>query len=479
MNILKSFVLCSSMLLTLAVKAQTPSEVYDKPLCEVLEKVEQRYDVKITYDEKKINPETVVTSADWKFSFIGIDVTLDNILKPLNLAYKKEGERNYSLISYEYFRKKHLEGEAHLNELKKISSNLTDWEKRKSIVRESIMKNIGLSPMPQKTPLNPKVTNKRRYDGYTVENIYLEVLPGVYTCGSLYKPSDINKKSKLAAMLSPHGHFYNKIDKSIPNERGRYRADQQYRCAMLARMGVIVFSYDMFAWGESTLQVPLKEHRTGLAPTMQTLNGMRILDYFFTLPYVDQTKVGITGASGGGTQAFLLAALDERITLSVPTVMVSSHFYGGCPCESGMPIHEIDNAISTNNAEIAALCAPHPQLVISDGNDWTSSVPTLEYPYLKHIYSLYGEESKVQNTHLGEEGHDYGPSKRIAMYGFVAQNFGLDDSLIKDKKGQYDESKVNIEPAENMYAFGKERILPKGAVIGSDAVRKALEEAKK
>ncbi|NMA75261.1 MAG: alpha/beta hydrolase [Bacteroidales bacterium] len=467
------------MLLTFALKSQTPSQMYDKPLYEVLEKVQQHYDVKIIYNEKKIDPETVVTYADWKFSFIGIDVTLNNILKPLNLAYKKEGERSYSLISYEYFRKNHSEGKAHLQGLIKLSTNLFDWEKRKSVVRESIMKNIGLSPMPQKTPLNPKVTNKRKYDGYTVENIYLEVLPGVYLSGSLYKPSNINNKGRFVAMLSPHGHFYNKIDKSIPNERGRYRPDQQYRCAMLACMGVVVFSYDMFAWGESTLQVPLKDHRTGLALTMQTLNGMRIIDYLFSLPYIDQTKVGITGASGGGTQAFLLAALDERITLSVPTVMVSSHFYGGCPCESGLPIHDIANSISTNNAEIAALCAPHPQLVISDGNDWTSSLPTLEYPYLKHIYSLYGEKDKVQNAHFEKEGHDYGPSKRFAMYSFVAQYFGLDDSLIKDKKGQYDESKINIEPAENMYAFGKERILPKGAAMGSDAVKRALEEAKK
>ena len=180
------------------------------------------------------------------------------------------------------------------------------------------------------------------------------------------------------SMLSPHGHFYNKIDKSIPNERGRYRDDQQKRCAMLAKMGVYVFSYDMFAWGESNYQVPLKDHRSGLALTMQTWNAMRVVDFLLSMKEIDPERIGITGASGGGTQTFIAAALDERITLSVPTVMVSAHFFGGCPCESGLPIHQLENGIQTNNAEISAIFAPKPQLVISDGNDWTQTVPQSE-----------------------------------------------------------------------------------------------------
>ncbi len=453
----------------LVVNSQTPLRVYNTSLPEVLDEVRQKYNVILQYEDKTVTKKDTVTDAWWKFCATDVEATLDNILKPLNLRYTKKGNNVYEIKSYEYFRKPDAEGLAHLNALKASYTTKEQWEIRKILVRENIFKKIGLSPLPQKTALNPKITNKRTYDGYTVENVSLEVMPGVYLCGSLYKPT---KRGKYPAMLCPHGHFYNKIDKSIPNERGRYRPDQQYRCAMLARMGAVVFSYDMFAWGESTLQVPLKDHRTGLALTMQTWNSMRVVDFLTSLDYVDKTRIGITGASGGGTQTFLAAALDDRITLSVPTVMVSCHFYGGCPCESGLPIHHIATGLNTNNAEIAALCAPHPQLVISDGNDWTSNEPKVEYPYLQYVYDFYGKKNLVENAHFANEHHDYGPSKRFAMYDFVARQFNLDLSKAKDKNGNFDESKITIEPAENMYAFGKEQKLPENAVKGVGEIKK-------
>ena len=120
------------------------------------------------------------------------------------------------------------------------------------------------------------------------------------------------------------------------------------------------------------------------------------------------------------------------------------------------------------------MASPRPMLVISDGSDWTRNVPTIEYPYLQKVYSLYGKQENVKNVHLGTEGHDYGVSKRMAMYDFMAKHLGLNLNAVKDKTGKVDESKVTIEKYEALLVFGKEGKLPATAVKGADEIRKVL-----
>lgn len=358
------------------------------------------------------------------------------------------------------------EGKKHLEQLLASYPRLSQWETRKANLRICFLEQIGLKPFPKKTELNPIFTPVRKFDGYTVENVAIETIPGVYLCGSLYRPTG---SGPFPAILSPHGHFPN----NDLNEYGRYRPDQQYRCATLARMGAVVFSYEMFAWGESLLQVKKEEHQTSLALTMQTLNSIRVIDFLTSLPYVDANKIGVTGESGGGTQTFLVTAIDDRIKVSVPVVMVSSYFFGGCQCESGLPIHSCTD-MGTNNAEIAAMASPRPMLVISDGNDWTKDVPTIEFPYLQKVYGLYAKAGNVENVHLANEGHDYGISKRLAMYDFMAKHLGLNIAAVKDKSGKVDESGVTIEKYDALLVFGKEGRLPLTAVKGSESIKNVL-----
>jgi hypothetical protein len=337
---------------------------------------------------------------------------------------------------------------------------------RKKELGECMISALGLNPMPKSPGSKPIVTAKRVMDGYTIENVAIETLPGLYVCGSLYRP--IKHKGLSPIVLNPDGHF----------KDGRYRADCQYRCAMLARMGAIAFNYDLFAWGESHLQFKEEYHRKSIANTIHNLNGIRILDYLCSLKGSDTSRIAVTGGSSGGSQTMQLTVIDKRIKVSVPVVMVSSYFFGGCPCESGMPFQLCGGG--TNNAEIAAMAAPRPMLVISDGKDWTANVPEQEYPFIERTYGFYGKTNLVKNAHFPNEGHDYGLSKRLAMYEFLAENLGLDINAVKNKEGQIDESKCTIEEYPAMYVFGKNgELLPSNALKDFYQLSKVLEDAKK
>ena len=158
--------------------------------------------------------------------------------------------------------------------------------------------------------------------------------------------------------------------------------------------------------------------------------------------------------------------------------MLSSYHSGGCPCESGMGIHLC--AGGTNNTEIAAMAAPHAQLAITDGKDWTQHVPENEFPFLQRIYAFYDKKDSVKNAHLANEGHDYGVSKRSAMYEFIAQQFKLNSNAVKNNLGSFDESNVKIEKENELYVFGDngER-LPSNALKSYEEIVKAFEAASK
>ena len=331
--------------------------------------------------------------------------------------------------------------------------NLTEWRDRANRIRQQILSGAQLDPLPARTPLNPVLRNKRQYAGYTVESAAFEARPGFLVYGTLYRPR--GKSAPHPGILCPHGH-------SRGPAGGRYRPNQQHRCATLARMGAVVFSYDMIGFGDS--EHLGWDHRHPQALTLQTWSSIRALDFLQSLPDVDDAQIGVTGCSGGGTQTFLLTAIDDRVRVSVPVVMVSAHFFGGCHCESGMPIHKTAE-LETNNAEIAALAAPRPLLLISVGGDWTKNNPRVEYPYIGNIYELYKARDQVANKHFPDEDHGYQLSKRQAMYPFMVKHLKLDAAGVLDAAtGTFDESATVLETPVQMRVFDDQHPLPDTAL---------------
>ena len=336
-----------------------------------------------------------------------------------------------------------------------------EWEQRARNIRAGILQGANLSPLPSRCDLKPIIWGKRACKGYTVENVAFESLPGFFVTGNLYRPAQGN--GPFPGVLCPHGHG------NFP----RVAAYTQTRSAVLARMGAVVLAYDMVGMGDST-QTP---HTDPNVLTFQLWDSIRALDFLASLPNVDPGRLACTGESGGGTQTFMLAAVDDRLALSVPVVMVSAHFFGGCQCESGLPIHHSARH-DTANAEMTALFAPKPLLVISDGKDWTRNVPKVEFPYIQSVYKLYGALDQVENTHLPDEGHDYGPSKREAMYRFMAKHLQLNLKAVETADGKIDESDTTLDPAA-LAVFTPEHPRPAYALKDGTEVLNALKSAQK
>lgn len=441
-----------SVVCVFAQNTQTADSAYSRPLIDVLRDIENRFDIEVKYDARLIDGK-ILKYADWRIKPWSAEESLIAVLAPFDYKFVMDNGK-YKIKEFEYARATEEEGKKFLDYLETLYSDKESWEKRKAELKACLPEALRVSPMPAKPESKIILAPKRKYDGYTVENFAIETLPGIYVCGSIYKPAKI--KGKCPVILNPNGHFGN----------GRYREDQQMRCATQARMGAISVSWDLFAWGESLLQFDGTLHRLSAANTIQTLNAIGILDYLLSLKEADATKVGITGGSGGGSMTMMMSAIDDRITVSIPVVMLSSHFVGGCPCESGMPAHLCGGR--TNNAEIAAMFAPKPQLALTDGKDWSSSVPGLELPYLKKVYGFYGAEDNIENMHFPTEGHDYGPSKRMAMYSFITKYLGLNHDMV-------DESKVTIEKELQMRIFGENgEKLPANAIKGKEALLEVL-----
>ncbi len=335
------------------------------------------------------------------------------------------------------------QGKAQLEKFASGYHNVQEWEKRAQKTREVFRQGSGIDSVLKKyrhLPFKAIINHKHVMDGYTVENIAIEGMPGHYITGNLYKPAAF--QGKIPAILCPHGHWY------YPDNYGRFRPDMQKRSAAFARMGAIVFAYDMIGYGECTTY----RHDDPLALQIQTFNSIRVVDYLCSLDDMDTSRIGVTGASGGGTQTIYLSLIDPRIKVSVPVVMVSAYFYGGCICESGMPVARNADHV-TNLADMAATFAPKPLLIVSDGKDWTRFVPETEYPYIRNVYRLYGAEDNVENAHFPKEGHDYGFSKRKAVYPFMAKHLGLDLSRILNDSGKVDESFVTPLAMQELKVF--------------------------
>ena len=292
------------------------------------------------------------------------------------------------------------------------------WEQTSQYLQRHILVSTGQYPSFDpllKSSLNPQIFGKIERDDYTVEKVYFESYPGFFCTGNLYRPR--GKDGPFPAIVSPHGHWARGRLENI--ERGSIPG----RCINFAKQGYIIFSYDMVGYNDSGQQV---DHRSfpnsesaaiwGISLLgLQLQNAIRSIDFLQTLPDVDPDRIACTGASGGGTQTFMLMAIDDRIKVSAPVNMISAHMQGGCLCENAPNLR-----LDFSNIEIGAMMAPRPLLLVSATGDWTKDTPDVEYPAIRSIYQHFGATDKIHQVQIDAE-HNYNKASREAVYQWFAK----------------------------------------------------------
>jgi dienelactone hydrolase len=289
------------------------------------------------------------------------------------------------------------------------------WLARAAEVREQVLFAAGLLPLPERTPLYPMVAGRQERDGYAVENVAFESFPGFFCTGNLYRPLT---PGPHPVVLTPHGHWQE--GRFAQRENGSIPA----RCISFARQGYLTFAPDMVGYNDSQQVV----HRGFDSPTnalwgigalgLQLWNNIRALDYLLSLPEADASRVACTGESGGATQTYLLAAVDDRVRVVAPVNMLSAHYAGGCVCENAPGLR-----LGLTNMELVAAAAPRPMLIVAATGDWTVNTPRVEYPAVRGIYELLGAADRLECVQF-DAPHNYNLDSRQAVYGFLARHVG-------------------------------------------------------
>ena len=295
------------------------------------------------------------------------------------------------------------------------------WEAHAERVRRRVLVSAGLGPAPERTPLKARVTDRWEGNGFSVEKVHFESRPGFLVTGNLYRP--LNARGKRPAILCPHGHWEDgRLEKDRPAEGSVIP-----RCIMLARLGFVVFSYDMIGyndhfqvihrWADETLRYA---SLYGISPFgLQLWNSLRAVDFIASLPDVNAKRIGCTGASGGATQTYYLALVDDRVRVVAPVCMLSAHYQGGCTCEEGPLLHL--GGLST--LDVVGALAPRPVLLPSVTGDWTNQNPDCEIPALRRVWALYNAQDRLGNVHF-DATHNYNRDTREYVYAWFVKWLG-------------------------------------------------------
>lgn len=369
-----------------------------------------------------------------------------------------------------------------------------DWQLRAQELREQVLVAAGLWPLPEKCAMNPVIHGRVEREDYTVEKVFFQSYPGFYVTGNLYRPK--GKTGPFPGVLCPHGHWengrlYQASDKTVEQQlKGNFEKDPdaaryplQARAANLAKLGCVVFFYDMVGYADAD---PVRfPHRSTFLDAdsdlhllsmfgLQTWDSIRAMDFLLSLPDVDPQRTACTGASGGGTQTFIMMTVDDRLKVAAPVCMISAGDHqGGCVCENNSLLR-----LFTDNVEFAATFAPKPFVHPTATGDWTHEFMEKGLPEIKATYKLFDAEQNVHAERFKSE-HNYNLNSREVVYNWFNTHLRLGHAgPIKEQKFKplppaelsvFDDA--HPRPANSVDAAGLKKYLVDAATAKLEAMR--------
>lgn len=331
-----------------------------------------------------------------------------------------------------------------------------DFEKLRPQLYKEYMEMLGLSPLPEKTPLNAKVAGTLEMPGYVVEKIHFQSRPGLYVTANLYRPA---APGKYPAILYQCGHGNEKRDgnKTHYEDHGIWYATHGY-VALLTdslQLGEIAaihhgtYRENRWWW-----------HSAGYTSAgVECWNAIRAIDYLATRPDVDAERIGATGISGGGAATFWISAADPRIKCCAPTSgMADLQYYVG---EDGVNGHcdcmFLYNRGRWNWTTIGALICPRPMLFANSDADpiFPMSANDRIINRLEWLYARFGVSDKI-DAMVSVGGHAYRSDLRRATYEFFNRNLKNDMRPVTDPDSGLDANGKHIIPHEKLRAFPDE-----------------------
>src|SRR5882672_961182 len=347
-------------------------------------------------------------------------------------------------------------------------TNKAQWEARRTELHRQYLEMLGLWPLPERTPLQAKVTGVlERDEGFRVEKVHFQSRPGLYVTGNLYVPKDIAPGTKLPAVLYVCGHSGRGRDgnKSAFQHHGMWFATHGYVALLIdtLQLGEIAaihhgtYRYNRWWW-----------QARGYTPAgVECWNGIRAIDYLQTRPDVDGDRIGVTGISGGGAATFWIAAADERVKVAVPvsgmadlvSYVPNRVINGHCDCMF------LYNTYQWPWTRIAALIAPRPLLFVNSDHDSIFPMDANERVInrLERVYSLFGAGDQVDSL-VSMGGHDYRKDIRQASFRFMNTHLKNDPRPILDSEVDLvTGAREEIHPIapEELRVFPQDADLPK------------------